>query len=93
MPLGPIRLRCIRNFENVPFGASGMRHATVRMRKLVKLGTTTAARMIAFHFSLTLNAAKYATGRPMRRQSSVAITEMRNVALNVVKNVASKTSL
>ena len=70
-----------------------MRHATVRMRKLVKLGTTTAASTIAFHFSVTLNAAKYATGRPTIRHNSVAVIEMRSVALNVVKNVSSKTSL
>ena len=53
-----MRFMSIKNLDNVPFGASGMRHATVRIKKLVKLGTTTAARMIAFHFSLTLNAAK-----------------------------------
>ena len=35
-----------------------MRHASVRIRKLVKLGTTISASMIAFHFSVTLNTRK-----------------------------------
>ena len=56
-----------------PFGASGMRHAIVRMRKLVKLGTTTSASRMARHFSLTLKARKYATGNPISRHSTVAI--------------------
>ena len=92
MPLSPMRPRSISHRENSPLGASGMRQATVRMRNEVKLGTTTKARMTARHFSLTLNAAKYATGRPISRHINVAITEMRSVALNVLKKVSSKTS-
>ena len=81
-----------KNLENVPLGASGIRHATVRMRKLVKLGTTTAAKTIARQRSLTLNAAKYATGKPINKHSSVAVMAMRTVARNTVKKVSSNTS-
>ena len=49
------------------------------MRKLVKLGMTTAASSSARHFSLTLNARKYATGNPMTMHSIVAVTAMRIV--------------
>ena len=92
MPLSPMRPRSINQRENSPLGASGIRQATVRMRNEVKLGITTRARMIARHFSPTLNAAKYATGRPITRHINVAITEIRNVALNVLKKVSSNTS-
>ena len=81
----------MRNLDNEPLGANGMRHATVRMRKLVKLGTTTIARIAARHFSVTLNDAKYATGRPMTTHMTVAMTAILNVPLNTVKNVASNT--
>ena len=84
--------RSCRNFDNVPFGASGIRHATVRMRKLVKLGTTTAASTMARQRSLTLNAAKYATGKPMSRHNNVAVIAIRTVARNTLKNVSSNTS-
>ena len=86
-----MRPKSISHFESVPFGASGIRHATVRIKKLVKLGTTTAARIIAFHFSATLNAAKYATGKPITTHMIVATMLIRKVALNVLKNVSSKT--
>lgn len=65
--------------ESSPLGLSGMRQAIVRMRKLVKLGMTTKASRIARHFSLALNAMKYATGKPMSRHSSVAVTAIFNV--------------
>ncbi|CAB4532686.1 unannotated protein [freshwater metagenome] len=76
----------------MPLGASGIRHATVRIKKLVKLGTTTAARITAFHFSATLNAAKYATGNPIKTHKKVARTEIRKVARKVLKNVSSNTA-
>ncbi len=79
------------HFEKKPFGASGIRQATVRIRKLVKLGTTTNARMIAFHFSGTLKAAKYATGKPITKQPIVAMVDIRNVDLKTLKKVSSKT--
>ena len=82
----------VSHFENVPLGANGMRHATVRMRNDVKLGTTIAARMMTRHRSLTLNAAKYATGRPIRTHSAVARIAIRSVARKTLKNVSSKTS-
>ena len=47
---------------------------------------------MARHFSLTLNAAKYATGRPISRHSSVAVMAMRTVLRNTWKNVSSNTS-
>jgi endonuclease IV len=78
--------------DNSPFGASGIRHATVRIKNDVKLGMTTNAKMMVFHFSLTLKAAKYATGKPISKHINVAITEIRKVDLNVLKNVSSKTS-
>ena len=68
-----------------------MRHATVRMRKLVKLGTTTRASMTARHRSDTLKVAKYATGRPITTHRAVAMTAIRSVPLKTVKKVASKT--
>ena len=40
----------------------------------MKLGMTTIASRIARHFSLTLKAMKYDTGKPMSRHSSVAKT-------------------
>lgn len=68
-----------------------MRHATVRIRKLVKLGTTTRANKIAFQRSATLKAAKYATGNPTNTHIAVAMSAIRRVALKVRKNVSSKT--
>ena len=91
MPLLPINPVSTSHFESVPFGASGIRHATVRIKKLVKLGTTTAAKIMAFHFSATLKAVKYATGKPITTHIAVATTLMRSVALKVLKNVSSKT--
>ena len=61
------------------------------MRKLVKLGTTTRARMSPFHFSETLNAARYATGSQINKHAMVAIVEILRVDLNTLKKVSSKT--
>ena len=72
------------HFDNVPLGDSGIRHAKVRMRKLVKLGMTMSANNAARHFSRTLNARKYATGKPMTTQSTVATTAILMVAENVL---------
>ena len=92
MPFSPTTPRSCKNFDKVPFGASGIRQATVRIRKLVKLGTTTAASTMARQRSLTLNAAKYATGNPISKHSNVAVMAIRMVARNTVKNVSSNTS-
>ena len=73
------------HFENSPLAASGMRHARVRIRKLVKLGTMTSASRIARHFSRTLNARKYATGNPMTKHNVVAMTAILIVVLNTWK--------
>ena len=74
------------HLENSPLADSGMRQAMVRMRKLVKLGTTTSASRIACHFSLTLNARKYATGKPIRKHNVVAKIEIFKRGLNTSKN-------
>src|SRR6185295_9348844 len=75
------------HFDTSPFAASGMRHARVRIRKLVKLGTTISASMIDFHFSVTLKTRKYATGKPNKKQRNVARIEIFSVDLKTVKNV------
>src|SRR3954464_2499589 len=75
------------HFDTSPLAASGMRHANVRMRKLVKLGTTTRANMIDFHLADTLNTRKYATGKPNTKHSVVARIEIFRVDLKTVKNV------
>lgn len=58
----------------------------------MKLGTTTAASTMARHFSPTLNAAKYATGRPINRHNIVEMIAMRTVPRNTLKNVSSNTA-
>src|SRR6185436_2592000 len=75
------------HFDTSPLAASGIRHASVRMRKLVKLGTTMSASMMDFHFSVTLKTRKYATGNPNTKHRNVARIEIFNVDLNTVKNV------
>ena len=47
--------------------------------------------MIAFHFSGTLNAAKYATGKPIIKHPIVAMVDIHNVDLKTLKKVSSKT--
>ena len=72
--IGPPRIpTSCSHLENSPLAASGIRQAKVRIRKLVKLGTTISASMIAFHFSVTLKTRKYATGNPKTKHSVVAI--------------------
>ncbi len=75
--------------DSSPFAASGIRHASVRMRKLVKLGTMIMASRIPLHRSDTLKTRKYDTGKPITKQSSVARIEIRNVVSNTVKKVLS----
>src|SRR3954447_16603245 len=75
------------HFDTSPLAASGMRQARVRIRKLVKLGTTTSANMIDFHFGDTLNTKKYATGKPNTKHSAVARSEIFRVDVKTVKNV------
>src|SRR3954447_13723822 len=86
--IGPLRIpTSCSHFDTSPLAASGMRQANVRMRKLVKLGTTTNANMIDFHFADTLKTKKYATGKPNTKHSVVARIEIFRVDLKTVKNV------
>src|SRR3954453_13830332 len=86
--IGPLRMPTLcSHFDTSPLAANGMRQAKVRMRKLVKLGTTTSANMIDFHLSDTLKTKKYATGKPNTKQSVVARIEIFSVDLKTVKNV------
>ncbi len=62
------------------------------MRKLVKLGMTTIASSAALHFSLTLKARKYATGKPMTMHKVVAMIAILSVWRKVWKKVSSKAS-
>ena len=77
--------------ENSPLADNGIRHATVRIRKLAKLGTMTRPSRMARHRSLTLNARKYDTGKPISRHSAVAVAAICRVPLNTLKNVSENT--
>src|SRR4029079_16210748 len=86
--MGPLRIpTSCSHFDTSPLAANGIRHASVRIRKLVKLGTTISASMIDFHFSVTLNTRKEATGNPNTKQRNVATIEIFSVDLKTVKNV------
>src|SRR3954453_24162685 len=86
--IGPLRIpTSCSHFDTSPLAANGIRQARARMRKLVKLGTTTSANMIDFHLADTLNTKKYATGKPNTKHSAVARSEIFRVDLKTVKNV------
>ena len=69
-----------------PFGASTIRHASVRIRKLVKNGIASNASTMPLP-RWTLIASRYARGNAITRHSAVPSTVVRMPCMSTLKNV------